>query len=239
MRCYTCAGKGAKGGCPECGKTYEEVYTTKFVARASDEAIKSGAIPDEYINIAWDTSKLLKDKPESLKSSDIFKRYVQQLEAVLQIFENGNVPNQSAIFIAPQQFAKRIFAYTCLKYAVNHGFSIAPILDNTEIKRISILSSDQYKSAYLYGKTPIESIVTADVLFMTVDVDNYGTALRTIESIMDKRSRQGKSTFVLSRFSLEAMSMFDKDKTYKGLLEKNRDANNKKFPVIIGGFISG
>lgn len=236
-RCFTCAGKGMKDGCPECGKTLEEIVTKKFIASASDGIAKAGAIPEEYINIAWDTNKLIQDKPDNVKNSDIFKRYVKQLEAVMQIFENGKIPNQSAIFIAPQQYGKRTFGYTCLKLAARNGFSIAPILDNTEIKRISVLSSDQYKSAYLYGKTPIEDIVTADVLFMTIDMDNFGTALRTVESLMDKRSRQGKSTFVLSRFTLEQMSLFDKDKTFKGLIEKTRQSNNKKFPAIIGGFI--
>lgn len=231
VTCYTCSGVGIKGGCPECGKDLKEI-TKIFSDIPSDSTINSGKIPEEYINMAFEGIKLI-DSHKQLEFNDKFQRYVNQLEKVLQIFESGKIPNQSAIFIADRGFGKRIFAYNCLKFAARNGYSICPIIDNTELKRLSIISSDNYKSSYLYNKLSIDEILTSDVLFITVDCDNYGTALRTIESIMDKRCRFNKPTFVISRFSLSQMSVFDKDSEYISLIENTRQVNNKKYPVII------
>lgn len=231
VTCYTCGGVGTSEGCPECGKKSVEV-TKIFSDIPTDFTVNAGKIPLEYINMAFDPNLLISSHKQ-FEANAKFLRYVKQLEKVLQIFESGKIPNQSAIFIADRGFGKRIFAYNCLKFAAKNGFSISPIIDNTELKRINIISSDNYKSSFLYNKTSIEDILTADVLFMTVDCDNFGTALRTIESVMDKRCRLGKSTFVISRFSLDKMSVFDKDNDYISMIENTRQVNNKKYPVII------
>ena len=50
---------------------------------------------------------------------------------------------------------------------------------------------------------------------------------------MDKRARQSKSTFIISRYSLDEMSMFQQKRSYLTLLDSTGKLNNRKYPVVI------
>ena len=162
-----------------------------------------------------------------------FNIYCEQLTKIFNIFDNGSIPNQSVIVIAGRGMGKMTFAYTCMRQALEHGYSVCQVLDNTQLKRINILSADRPKNNYTYRLPSIDDVENSDVLFITVDIDNYSTALRTIESVMRKRMMIGKSTFVLSRFGLDAMSQFEKKDSYLTLMESRRKYNNRKYPVIL------
>ena len=60
-----------------------------------------------------------------------------------------------------------VFAYSCMQHAVSNGFSVGPILDTVELKRVLTLAGDnpQYK---LNGTLNYEDYVMADVLFVIV-----------------------------------------------------------------------
>lgn len=231
--CYVCGGKGTADGCPDCGKKFTDV-TKIFSTIATDKMIKYADIPKAYVNMPWSTQQLIDTHPNIIYE-DKFKRYYTQLEKILSIFAEGKIPNQSAIIIANRAMGKRIFAYNCLKLAAEHGFSICPILDNTEVKYISLKSATQPDSKYLFNHISLEKILFSDVLFLSVDYDNYSSALRTIESIMDKRARFDKPTFIISRYNLSKLSYYDRNDSYLTLFEDSRKVNNLKFPVIING----
>lgn len=230
ISCYRCKDKGIFGGCPDCGKTLG--LGAKGSVVVTTELLEKHIIPIEYQDILWDRKILEGSHGLKLDSPD-FKVYCDQLTRIYEIFQKGELPQQSAIIIAERGMGKLTLAYTCMKQALSHGYSVCPILDNTQIKRINELSSDNVKSYALFKQPKIEDLLYSDVAFITVDKDRYTTALRTIESIIDKRARLGNATFVLTRFGLDAMSQFEKRDSYKTLLETTRSYNNKKFPAII------
>lgn len=230
IKCYRCKDKGEFGGCPDCGKTVG--MGTKGSTIVTTEILEKHVIPLEYQDILWDKKILEGTHPFKLESLD-FKTYCEQLTRIYEIFRKGELPQQSAIIVAERGMGKLTLAYTCMKQALSHGYTVCPILDNTQIKRINELSSDNPKSYALYKQPRIEDLLYSDVVFMTVDKDRYSTALRTIESIIDKRARLGNATIVLTRFGLDAMSQFEKKDAYRSLQENTRSFNNKKFPAII------
>ena len=232
MECYTCRDKGMVGGCPDCGKVFS--LGKKGSVKVSAEMLDKALIPKEYLSVLWDREILESQHPQKL-SEESFKHYVDQLTKLYGIFASGRIPDQSAIIIAERGMGKMTLAYVCMRLALENGYSVCPLLDNTQIKRINELSADKPNNYYLYQMPKIEEIIGSDVLFMTVDKDRYSTALRTIESIIDKRARRSLSTFVITRFSLETMSQFEAKNSYFTLQDFTRSFNNKKYPIIIKG----
>jgi hypothetical protein len=229
-KCYRCGDKGEYGGCPECGKNLS--MGGKGAVAVTTEILDKHIIPHEYADVQWDT-RILESTHQYKMGNPDFAEYCKQLEKIFRIYQQGEIPQQSAIIIAERGMGKMTLGYICMRYALSHGYTVCPMLDNTQIKRISELSSDRPTSYALYRQPYIEDILYSDVLFMTVDKDKYSTALRTIESIMDKRARVGNSTIVLTRFGLDVMSQFEKKGSYLTLQEPTRKFNNKKFPSII------
>lgn len=230
--CYTCGGKGLDGGCPECGKSIVE-KTKIFYSPVSNETIKYGAIPEQYANKNWNRDALLKARGLVIDTQGV-KRYIEQLEKIISIFERGEIPKQSAVIVADRGWGKRIFAYQCMKFAAEHGYKIAPILDHTEINYISLKSATSPDSKYLFNTIPVENLLFADILFITVDIANYKQALTVIESFMDKRARFGKPTFILSRMSLPQLAQYGHT-DHTSWMDHTRNVDNLRYPVVING----
>jgi hypothetical protein len=196
------------------------------------ENLEKFAIPKAYLQMEWNSDVLIAGHPQ-YKDSKTFIRYVKALNKTITEFADGLIPTQSMIFIAPQTFGKQTFANCCLKEAMSHGYSVVPILDNTQIKRINLLSADKPNSDYLrLSSVTIEDLNQADVCFVTIDSDNYQNALKTAVSLMDKRARWDKPTFILSRYTLKQMSKFDYSNTYLGIVDTHRNNNNMRYPAI-------
>lgn len=233
MICYQCRDKGTIGGCPKCGKTVS--LGNKGSVTVTAELLEKNTIPAEYNDILWDR-KILESSHVNKMGYENFLNYSEQLTRIFEIFHRGELPQQSAIIIADRGMGKMTLAYTCMKQALEHGYTVCPLMDNTQIKRINELSSDNPRSYALYKQPRIEDVLYSDCLFITVDKDRYSTALRTIESVMDKRARLSLSTMVITRYSLSSMSQFEKKDSYLSLQEPTRRFNNKKFPSIISCF---
>lgn len=233
MFCRRCGGSGTYEGCPVCGKIKDQ--TEKQIV-LTETVVESQLIPKEYLGVEWDIQKLIHNHQE-LVEDEHFKRYSSQLKKIHEIFSRGEVPNKSAIILANRGMSKITFAYSCMQLALQYGHKVCRLIDNTQLKRINVLSSDNPNSWILRELPSIEEIETSDVLFLTIDKDNYGTALRTIESIMEKRARYEKSTFIISRYSLDKMSQFEKKNSYYSLMDYTGLNNPRKYPVIINGLI--
>jgi hypothetical protein len=227
--CRTCEDKGLKGGCPACGKVYG---LQRKAVEVTAEVLDSKNIPNEYLGVIWDAQKLRNNHQELIENNK-FKHYIDQLTKLTEIFNSGKLPNQSVIIIAPRAMSKVTFAYSCMQLAMEHGFTVCKMVDNTQIKRINSLSADNPNTWIMRDLPSIEEIITSDVLFLTVDMDNYGTALRTIESVIEKRARCNRATFVITRFPIDRMCQFEKKNSYSSLFDRTRSFNNKKYPVII------
>ena len=156
----------------------------------------------------------------------------EQLEKINGVFAGGQVPAKSAIIIAPAGYSKMVFAYSCMQHAATAGFSVAPILDTVELKRFLTLAGDnpQYK---LYNKLTYEDYIMSDVLFVTVTkLPAHEWAYQSVEEILDRRTRKGLSTFVISRFSLAEISKKDYSNQFSAIALA-MSADSMKYPAVI------
>lgn len=225
-----CRDKGLPGGCPLCEK---DSLASKVVANITPEILDSQAIPARYRTVEWDI-EVLKANHSDLKGDALFERYCKILTNCLVKLKRGELPGKSAIIIADRGFGKRTFAYSCMKECIKHGFSVQPIIDTSQYKRLIALSSDRPLS-HKPGDLPftMESVTSCDLLFMSVDVANFRTALRTIEAVCDRRARVGKPTFITSRFSLPAMATLDYFGDPMGVINRGTEVDSFKFPYLI------
>lgn len=239
-RCYRCNGEYDERyvdvPCPDCGRQYKkenEVDLNQLVKTDTKflNTIKSLEIPKEYLGITWSRETLDKDKEED-KSLRIYQGFAQQLERVHDIFESGLIPPKSALVIAPIGYSKVTWAYSCMQQAVAHGFSVAPLLDTVELKRLFVLSSEK-PNFKMFGLT-YEDYIEKDICFVAVTKSEYvGHSWQTILDILDKRSRKGLPTFIISRYGVDAISKWDYDGQFKVLLEQGGLRNSLKYPAII------
>lgn len=230
--CLTCRGNGLLGGCPTCGKTISLDTPATTVEPA---VLESFAIPEYYQNLCW-SKQILLDTHQDVRSQGSLERYAEQLTRIYNLFSRGEIPNKSFFVIAPKNMGKQTWAYCCLQEAIKHSHSVVPIIDNTQYKRLNIISSDRISSKFLKNQSyTIEDYNSADVMFMTVDPDNFQSSYRTIESVLSKRSRAGKATFILSRYTLEQMSLPDYTNTFSKNVLATQLQDRNKYVLIIGG----
>lgn len=232
--CFKCGGKGFTDKvCSSCGKEPIKLYidlnesnTDAFV-----EKIDEFGVPGKYRGVFWN-AEILKKSFRSLENDRMFQRYVDQLDKINRVFAEGVLSSKSAIIIAPAGYSKMTFAYSCMQRALDAGLSVAPFLDTCELKRLLVLSSENpnYK---LFGKVSYDDYVMADVCFVTVSkLPVHEWAYNVIQELLDRRTRKGLSTFVISRFSLEEISKRDRSNQF-GVLQTAVSQDDYKYPAVV------
>ena len=240
--CFTCGGKGFLDKvCPECER--EPVQESINLDKAENvgefvKKINNTMIPSKYHGVFWRKETLELDNSAKLSKYNgidyddrLFIRYAEQLEKINAIFADNRIPHKSAIIIAPAGYSKITFAYSCMQRALNAGFTVAPLLDTGEVKRALILASEntRYK---INGYLSYDDYIMADVMFVTVTkLYTHNEAYQIIQELIDRRSRKGLSTFILSRFSLAEMSKADRNQSFEAI--KKESADEFKYPAII------
>lgn len=221
------------GGCPDCGKTIE--FSGNAPVTVTKEIMDTLYIPEYYQTVTWDP-KALEREHIHLTSHRGFQAYISQLDKVYQLFKSGQLIPRSFMVTAPSRRGKHIWAYSCLKQALSHGYKVVPILDTSEWRRLNIISTERayLKDTSLYGCT-IEEIITADIVFLTVDHDNFKGAYRAVESLLDKRQRRGKCTVIISRYTPEQISILDFDDDFKNTFDKTQRLNPSKYLAFLQG----
>lgn len=251
--CFTCGNNGLLDRvCPECGHPRVGDTSAKLKKMSDPESIqfktedsvleKNGfkIIPDCYDGVFWSRKKLENEHTDKLPekfdipnaSNDrLFVHFLDQLTKLDNIFRQGGIPDKSVYIIAPSGYSKTIFAYSCMQYALANDYTVAPLIDTIELKRLLILSSENlnYK---LYGKFLYDDYITNEVVFITVTHTYYRyDAYSALEELLNRRARLGLSTFILSRYSLETLYKWDKFNTLDSL--KNSDSKDfRKYPAV-------
>lgn len=242
--CFTCGGLGFEDRvCPECGREQNNRSLNLDKMENVKEFVKkigNTAIPDNYHGIFWDVEVLKKDNADkvanysdkSIKDDIFFKTYYTQLSRINSIFTEGRIPHRSAIICAPAGYSKLTFAYSCMQRALNAGFTVAPLLDTNEVKRVLVLCGEnpRYKiNKYL----DYDDYIMSDVMFITVTkLYNYVDAYSVIQEVFDRRTRKGLSTIVISRYGIDDIARNDKSGNFAVI--KDRDSSDTyKFPAII------
>lgn len=231
--CLTCRDQGLVGGCPSCGK---ELVVRKVQVELTPDMINKAAIPDYYVGNRWSKQTLI-DSHKDILAVSVLEKYAETLDRMHRIFASGKIPDKSCIIISQHGMGKLVWAYSCMQEALKFNHSVVPILDNTQYKRLNLLSSDRMYSKALKQDYTIEDYNEADVMFMTIDPDNFQGSYRTVESILSKRSRAGKPTFVLSRYTIEQMSIIDFSHTFSSTITANAMQDRNKYVLVIGGVL--
>lgn len=233
--CFVCGGKGFPDKeCPRCGlkptkgtlNLERKENVQEFVKR-----IDEFGVPAQYRGIVWNSEVLLKSKRE--KANDLmFKKYVEQLDKINNFFTKGLLPPKSAIIIAPAGYSKMLFAFSCMQRALDNGFTVAPFLDTIELKRALILCGEN--PSYKINKAvSYEDYVMADVCFVTVTkLKAHEWAFEVIEELLDRRSRKGLATFVISRFGLCDISRRDYSNQFD-VISTAFSKDEMKYPAVI------
>lgn len=233
--CFICGNNGfIDKVCPSCGReptlrsmNFEYKQDTQdFVSK-----IDSFGIPEVYRGVIWD-AEILKNSKQSLLNDYNFIRFVDQLQKINKVFASGVLTQKSAIIIAPAGFSKMTFAYSCMQRALDNDFTVAPLLDTNELKRLIFISSENTKYK-LYDKISYDQYLTSDVMFITVTkLKQHEWAYEVIQEILDKRTRLGLGTFIISRFDLSEISRRDYSNSFEALADTvSNDAY--KYPAVI------
>lgn len=232
--CFVCGNMGFPDKeCPSCGRAptlhsmnLEYNDNTKFV-----EKVDAFGVPPKYRGIIWDPEILRHDKPELVNDTS-FARFVNGLEAVNASFNSGLLSSKSAIIIAPAGFSKMILMYSCIQRALDKGFTVAPVLDTVELKRLIFLASENPKYR-LYKQIDFDDYVTSDVCFVTVTKSQQRAwAYEIIQEILDLRARKGLGTFIISRYNLSEISQQDRSNSFDALASVDT-YDDYKYPAII------
>lgn len=232
--CYACGNLGFPDKqCPICGREPTR-KSMNFEYQDNEQFVKKidyFGIPAAYRGVIWDSEILRHDKPE-MQNDFVFDRFVKNLENINAIFDNGILTNKSAIIIAPAGFSKMVFAYSCMQRALDKGFSVAPLLDTVELKRLIFLASENPKYK-LYRKIDYDDYVTSDICFVTVTkTQQRAWAYETIQEILDLRARKGLGTFILSRYELSEITQADKSNSFD-VFASTDICDDYKYPAII------
>ncbi|WP_304427984.1 hypothetical protein [uncultured Clostridium sp.] len=238
--CFTCGGYGFRDKeCPECNKIAGNLDVFNNDERAIQYFVNKTdflEIPKQYTGIQWHKD-YIKSDCKHLEKDVAFQRFITQIEKFHNIFGEGRIPGRSVLICGSQGMSKQTLAYSCMQLAIQYGFKVAPLLDTTELKRLLIISTENPRYKYC-GKIDVDNYITSDVLFVTVAKSSHcKEAYLVLQDIMDKRTRKGLPTFVISRYSLQEMSEFDDKKEFVHLLDARYNKENAlKFPTVLSYF---
>lgn len=233
--CFTCGNAGfADRVCPSCGRkpssasfNFEEREDTQEFA----EKIDAFGVPGNYRGICWSKEALMKYKTD-LQSDYNFVRFAEQLEKIHSVFARGMISPKSAIIIAPADFSKMTFAYSCMQHALDHNLSVAPLLDTLELKRLLVLAAENpnYK---MFKKISYDEYIMCDVCFITVTkLKQREYAYETIQEVIDRRTRKGLGTFIISRYDLSEISRRDYGSSFEAITSSTSQ-DTYKYPAVV------
>lgn len=251
--CFTCGGQGLVDCvCPECGhapagsssKLPKMDSFSQVKANTETTLVEEGSveiIQPAYKGVFWNRRILENDNTEKLPekfdiagryNDRLFVRFLDQLTKLDDIFKGGGVPNKSVYVIAPPGYSKTVFAYSCMQYALANGYSVAPLIDTIELKRLLVLASEKldYK---LYSRFTYDDYMTSDVVFVTVTHTYYRyDAYSVLDELINRRARMGLATFIISRYTLKTLYKWDKYNSLDSLKNSN-SKDNRKYPSVV------
>lgn len=231
-RCIECGGLGLSGGCSKCGVNSDKLNIKEEKKEQFISKARYSSIPDQYIGKVWSKSVLLDNNPQ--RDNDLrFKRFCDNLDKLHSKFSQGEFYNKSVFISAPSRTSKSVFSYSCMQFALKAGYSVAPILDTLELKRL--LVSSAYNDKFKINKfITYDEYITKDIVFIFITKSDYYTdSFTTILDILSRRSRLGLPTFILSKFTLKEISQDSVDKNYSQLTEVFSGEDSLKYPVIL------
>ena len=232
--CGRCGGVNTSNKiCLECGCTpcKNSMVSGEQDVSAIVPKLEELRIPKSYLGKSWNMGMFWSS--HAAKQSDkLVHIFANQMDKVHNIFAGGGLPQKSALFIAPAGYSKMLWAYSCMQYAVTNQYSVAPMLDTLEIKRLLILSSERPTVRVM--NIDYDEYIESDVLFFTVTkTEQRKNSASIIAELLDKRARRGKGVIGLSRTSVYEMAQWDSLNFFAPLMEPVDPADTFKMPAIV------
>lgn len=236
VKCKYCRDVGIKGGCPKCGKQKDKIIETVLQKEAGivTDDITLSKIPEYYRGKVWDKDTLIMSHKDIDGRSE-FNTFVNQMNKVHEIFMNGEIPNKSAIFVAPRKFSKQIWANSCIQFGLKTGHKMLPVMSSNLLK-VAMANMFERPSSSVLAEIGynVEDIMTADCLFVSIDSGwQHTRAYSLIDELMCMRSQLDRPTIFISRFGLEDLTKGDYNKTFRDAINMDSDANRLRYPVYI------
>lgn len=222
-KCPSCGGKPMKGNiCKVCGSG-EHTNDIEQMEEPTLEVMETLFIPEKYKKERFNSSKL-REGHEELKGSKSFETYVKVLDGILGRINSGINEKASLYISAPSGFGKETFAYTAIQVAKSRGLTVFPYLDLMEVNRlITAYETGKMKDAIVEDiKFTDIDLYRSDVCILKVPHNNISmTNYKVLLQVIDRRSRRGLPTIVLSRYNFKYFTALDSAKETEGIVSYN------------------
>ena len=122
--------------------------------------------------------------------------------------------------------------YSCIQHALDAGFTVAPVLDTNDVKRLLVLGADRptYK---LFNQIDYDTYLMAEVCFVTVTkLPQHEYCYPIINELITKRARSGLATIVLSDYHVKELCRKDTSNQFE-ILDSIHNGDWFKYPAII------
>lgn len=231
MECLMCRDKGKLGGCPRCGKVLNLKGNDEQHLKASE--MTRMCIPKNYLKNEWNSLILEKDYVQFCDDAK-FKFYLQQLNKCYTMLKEGEIPNISALVTSPIGFGKTTWAYNCMIQAKQHNYSIVPLIDTSQMRRMLLTATERPEWSNSLAGYGYNEYLTSDFLIVQVAMGpEYVYAYETIVNLVNSRSRIGKPTIFISNYSVRELISQDKKKILLKLLNGGTNVDPLKYLINI------
>ena len=179
-------------------------------------------IPDYYRENLWDKSILL----SQYENTEHLIDYADKLDILLnKIKKDGRIYNAVAI-VAPRGMSKMTWGYTVMQTLEEQKRPTVPLLDTFEVFKI-------LQNADKSGGNKYSDFITTPLLMVTTtkgELHKYN--FDCIDLLLDKRSRLGLDTIILSRYTLYEMASRDR-RRLNNIQEDSTFKNPQRYLSII------
>lgn len=198
--CEICGGTGILlDGTPcECGR-----YT-------KDEGITCLSIPEAYRGNTFNPELLPLDR------MNIF--YKEYMEELYQKITTMRLRNKNIFLCSPMKTGKTVLAYACTEYLFKRNIATFPYFDILELASI-MKAVDIGKDPILINSDEVEplNVYLAPYLFVKMTSEINYQVIETIIKLVDRRTRRGNVTIILSHLSWSQIVERDPTKLFKTL----------------------
>lgn len=210
MLCRKCGNTGSTRDnpdkCTACGKSRIKTENITAVSIEDKPNIDYEAIiPARYKNTSFSLQKLSSDAKKGPDGAleESFKLYFRTLGKIFKEVVGGSLPKTSYFISAKPGNAKRTWAYTLIKEAMQNKMSVIPLLDIKDAYYLTIGRQIPGLEELLNGMT-VYDLYTADLCILSIDTISARYAF-LIQHIVDKRSKLNKPTIFISNISKDAL----------------------------------
>lgn len=156
-------------------------------------------IPNKLYLEPFDTSKLpIEDLNDD--TSLYMHSYIKSTEGFLSTLEMRKKPLRSYIVVAPSNFGKKFFAYSCIKTCLEYGLQPSPIVLLRELEEM--YSNKAYKEIR-------DFILSKDILFLSIGNTVDKKLIEVLGFVLEYAEIYATPLVVLSKFPVNYLALFE------------------------------